>query len=153
MKYLRNNLSIRIRNIFLITCILLIVAFLTVFRSQNKDVQFAESLTTTKKSSSTEKSIKDHKDYLFYDSILYKNYTREYVIEETIKFANRGVEEDDPELIQFVQKLIKPPSNIKYNFANPNKPNSDYSQDGQSVYIDELLKKRTDGFYIGKLII
>ena len=88
MKYLRNNLSIRIRNIFLITCILLIVAFLTVFRSQNKDVQFAESLTTTKKSSSTEKSIKDHKDYLFYDSILYKNYTREYVIEETIKFAS-----------------------------------------------------------------
>ena len=81
------------------------------------------------------------------------DYTREYVIKETIKFASRGVEEDDPELIQFVQKLIKPPSNMKYNFSNPNKPNSDYSQDGQSVYIDELLKKRTNGFYIGKLII
>ena len=57
------------------------------------------------------------------------------------KFAVVGVEEDDPELIKFVQKLIKPSSNIKYNFTNPNKPNSDYSQEGQSVYIDEILKK------------
>ena len=39
---------------------------------------------------------------------------------------------------------------MKYNFENPNKPNNDYSQDGQSVYIDKLLIKRSDGFYIGK---
>ena len=143
MKYLRINSSIR--NLFLITCILLIVTMLTVFRNQNENVQFAEN---------SRKLIKDHIiEYKFYDSSLYKNYSREYIIEETTKFASRGVEEDDPELIQFVQKLIKPPSNMKYNFEKPNKPNSDYSQDGQSIYIDELLKKRTEGFYIGKAIL
>ena len=145
MKYLRINSSIR--NLFLITCILLILAMLTVFRNQNENVQFDEI-------SISGKLIKERSiEYKFYDSSLYKNYTREYVIEETTKFASRNVEEDDPELIQFVKKLIKPPSNMKYNFENPNKPNNDYSQDGQSVYIDKLLIKRSDGFYIGKPIL
>ena len=137
MRTVRFNSSIRI-NIFLIILLIVVcVVVMTVVFDGKNDT----STTTLNKKIDT--SI----------TLLYKNYTQDYVIEETIKFANRGVEEDDPELIQFVQKLIKPPSNIKYNFANPNKPNSDYSQDGQSVYIDELLKKRTDGFYIGKLII
>ena len=66
----------------------------------------------------------DHKE--FYDS----SYIKIILESMSCKFAVVGVEEDDPELIKFVQKLIKPPSNIKYNFTNPNKPNSDYSQEG-----------------------
>jgi len=77
------------------------------------------------------------------------NLSREEILEETSKFVSRGVNEDDPDLIEFVKSLIKPPSTKQYNFERPNQPNGDYSQHLQSTYIDEILKQKTDGFYIG----
>ena len=87
--------------------------------------------------------------FILYDSSSYKNYTHEYIIEETKKFADRQTEEDDPELIEFVKKLIKPPSTDKYNLRVSNKKDGDYSQEGQSLYIDTLLNQRTNGFFVG----
>ncbi len=77
------------------------------------------------------------------------NLSREEILEETSKFVSRGVDEDDPELIEFVKSLIIPPSTKQYNFERQNQPNGDYSQHHQSTYIDEILKQKTDGFYIG----
>ena len=91
----------------------------------------------------------DHERSRVYEAKLYRNYSREYIIEETTKFMNRGVDEDDIGLIEFVQTLINPPSNKDYNFAVPNKQNGDYSQHHQSTFIDGVLKSRTGGFYIG----
>ena len=78
-----------------------------------------------------------------------KNLSREEILEETSKLVTRGIDEDDPELIAFVKSLIKTPSVQPYNLERPNQPNGDYSQHHQSTYIDEILKQKTDGFYIG----
>ena len=79
---------------------------------------------------------------------LYRDYTRAEILEETKRFADLKTREDDPQLIEFVKSLLKPPSKEPYNFQK-NRLSGDYSQEGQSLYIDELLKSRTDGFYIG----
>ncbi len=75
---------------------------------------------------------------------------RERVLEETKKFASLETEEDDPALIEFIKKLIKPPSTKPYNLILSNIKNGDYSQEGQSLYIDKILNGRTEGFFIGK---
>ncbi len=86
---------------------------------------------------------------LQWNYITYRGLSRDEILEETSKFEKRGVDEDDPDLIEFVKGLIKPPSFQQYNFDVPNQPNQDYSQHHQSVFIDEILEKKTDGFYIG----
>ena len=66
---------------------------------------------------------------------------------QTIKFMLKETEEDDPELIQFVKaSLIKPPNGKKLNLNNKNK--NDFSQIGQSKYIDSLLNSKRNGFFI-----
>ena len=62
---------------------------------------------------------------------------------------NRGVDEDDQDLIAFVRSLIKPPSTKDYSFLRPNVTKSDYSQHHQSTFIDYILKYKTDRFFIG----
>jgi len=81
----------------------------------------------------------------------HENYTKESVLEETKMFVSRQTEEDDPVLIEFIKKLIKPPTTKPYNLSRSIK-NGDYSQDGQSLYIDKILKNRTEGFFIGKCL-
>lgn len=66
-------------------------------------------------------------------------------IVETIKYMIQDVEEDDPELIKFVRSLIVPPSNGPRRLKNNT---SDRSQLGQSKYIDSLLNKKQNGFFI-----
>ena len=73
----------------------------------------------------------------------------EYVLIKTKQFMSKGVEETDPDLILFVRSLIHPPSAHDYNFTSPKQGNIDYSQEGQSKFIDDLLKKKTNGFFIG----
>ena len=64
---------------------------------------------------------------LQWNYITYRDLSREEILEETSKFEKRGVDEDDPDLIEFVKGLIKPPSLQQYNFDMPNQPNQDYS--------------------------
>ncbi len=85
---------------------------------------------------------------IFYDSSQYKYHTKEYVLEKTKKFVSQQTEEDDPVLIEFIKEIIKPPSTKPYNLSRSIK-NGDYSQEGQSLYIDKILNGRTEGFFIG----
>ena len=133
MKY--HNVSFK--NVFLVFFSLFILAYLYSQSQDNRTTYVYNQIGS---------------QFKFYDSSLYKNYTHEYVIEETKKFENRQTEEDDPELIEFVKRLIKPPSTYKYNFRVPDKKYGDYSQDGQSFYVDKLLKQRTNGFFIGMFL-
>jgi len=66
-------------------------------------------------------------------------------IVKTIKFMIEDVEQDDPELLKFVQSLIVPPSKGPRVLKNKT---SDKSQFGQSKYIDSLLNKKEYGFFI-----
>jgi FkbM family methyltransferase len=70
------------------------------------------------------------------------------ILFETIKFMLKETEEDDPELIRFVRsKLIKSPEwHIKINLNN--KTRKDFSQIGQSKYIDSLLNSKRNGFFV-----
>jgi FkbM family methyltransferase len=57
------------------------------------------------------------------------------------------VDEEDPELVSFVKSLIiEPQSNKKLNLVIKNK--TDFSQIGQSKYIDTLLGRKRNGFFI-----
>ena len=66
---------------------------------------------------------------------------------KTIQFMIQEIDEEDPELITFVRSLItKPAHNKKLNLYNKNK--KDFSQIGQSKYIDSLLENKRNGFFI-----
>jgi FkbM family methyltransferase len=69
------------------------------------------------------------------------------IIFETIKFSIKETDEDDPELIKFVKSLIQlPASEDKRNLVEKNK--KDFSQVGQSKYIDSVLNSKRNGFFI-----
>ena len=91
-------------------------------------------------------------EFIFYDSSLYENYNQEYVVVETAKFALNQTEEDDPNLIEFVRKLIKPPPYKKPYNLEKNRVNGDYSQECQSLYIDKIFNHKNNGFFISTLI-
>jgi len=87
-------------------------------------------------------------EYYTRERVLEEYYTRERVLEETKKFVSLHTKEDDPVLIEFIKKIIRPPSIKPYNLSRSIK-NGDYSQEGQSLYIDKILNGRTEGFFIG----
>ncbi|CAF0935361.1 unnamed protein product [Brachionus calyciflorus] len=68
------------------------------------------------------------------------------ILLQTIKFMIQEVNEEDPKLIEFVKTLIDPPSNQPRNLTDQNK--KDFSQKGQSIYLDELFKGMKNGFII-----
>lgn len=69
------------------------------------------------------------------------------VLIKTLKFSLQEVDEYDDEYVEFVRGLIKAPAKGKpLNLTIKNK--SDFSQVGQSKFIDELLKSKRNGFFI-----
>jgi hypothetical protein len=72
------------------------------------------------------------------------------VLLKTIQFMIDDREEHDQTLVDFVSSLINRPSmNKKLNLKN--KDRTDFSQIGQSKYIDGLLMGMRNGFFIGDL--
>ena len=66
---------------------------------------------------------------------------------KTLQFMLQEVDEEDPNLIKFVRSLItEPPTNKELNLEIKNK--TDFSQMGQSKYIDSVLKSKRGGFFI-----
>ncbi len=65
---------------------------------------------------------------------------------KTLKFMVKDVDEYDPELIEFVRSLVKPPSKLPLNLKNQNA--EDYSQLGQSSYMNTIFKSKKNGFFI-----
>ena len=70
----------------------------------------------------------------------------EKILFQTMKFMLKDTEEDDPELIAFVRSLIQLPSENELNLNSKNK--NDFSQIGQSKYIDSILNSKRNGFFI-----
>jgi len=68
------------------------------------------------------------------------------ILYKTFDFIKKGTSEDDPELIKFVKSIIIPPSSKELNLDQKSK--TDFSQYGQSVIIDSLLKSKRNGFIV-----
>ena len=69
------------------------------------------------------------------------------ILFKTIKFMLKETEEDDEELIKFVKSIINVP-NWKNEINLNNKNKKDFSQIGQSKYIDSLLSSKMNGFFV-----
>ena len=66
---------------------------------------------------------------------------------KTIQYMIQEIDEEDPKLISFVKSLItEPADHSKLNLINKNK--TDFSQIGQSKYMDSLLESKRNGFFI-----
>jgi FkbM family methyltransferase len=68
------------------------------------------------------------------------------VLLETVKFMIKESTEEDADLVEFVRSLIHSPSTKPLNLNDKNR--KDFSQIGQSGFINDLLKSKTKGFYI-----
>ena len=75
-----------------------------------------------------------------------KSFEDSIILMKTLKFMVKDVDEYDPELIEFVRSLIKPPSKLPLNLINKN--TEDYSQLGQSTYMNTLFNSKRNGFFI-----
>lgn len=65
---------------------------------------------------------------------------------KAMEFAFKETNEYDPDLIEFVKSAIHRPSNQPLNLVD--KKSRDFSQIGQSVFIDSNLKSMRNGFFI-----
>jgi hypothetical protein len=69
------------------------------------------------------------------------------ILMQTILFMEQETNELDPKLIEFVRSIMhKPSGQNKINLAQ--KRRTDFSQIGQSKYIDGVLDSKRDGFFI-----
>ena len=75
-----------------------------------------------------------------------QKYIDKRILFKTMKFMIEERDEEDPELISFVRDLIVFPNHEKRNLENNDR--RDFSQIGQSKYIDGVLKKMTGGFFV-----
>ena len=66
---------------------------------------------------------------------------------KAISFMIQETDEFDPKLIEFVRSLIwKPSKERKLNLTQPKR--KDFSQIGQSKWVDKVLGERRNGFFI-----
>ena len=71
------------------------------------------------------------------------------VLLRTISFMIKETDDSDPQLIDFVRSLIRSPlSSHKRKLNLTKKTKRDFSQIGQSKWIDGVLKGRRDGFFV-----
>lgn len=68
------------------------------------------------------------------------------ILTKTMEFMINEVDEEDPELVEFVKSLIHKPKKLPINLSVLNI--TDFSQIGQSQFIDSLLNKTRNGFFI-----
>lgn len=82
-----------------------------------------------------------------FDSSESQKYIDKRILFKTMKYMIEERDQEDPELIAFVRDLIVfPPKGEERNLIK--KDQKDFSQIGQSLFIDDLLKKQKDGFFI-----
>jgi len=89
-------------------------------------------------------------DNTYFDDMFEATESQRYIPKETLfqtmKFMIKETNELDPELIKFVKSLIIPPSTEPINLTKKNQ--KDFSQIGQSKFIDTQLGSRKGGFFI-----
>jgi len=69
------------------------------------------------------------------------------ILFRTLKFMLKETDQNDPQLIAFVKSLIHEPSKEKLNLEDKSGL-VDFSQSGQSTFIDKLLNSKRNGFLI-----
>jgi hypothetical protein len=70
------------------------------------------------------------------------------IIFKTMRFMMEERDEYDPELVAFVRSLIVPPPPKSKQINFKTKGRTDFSQIGQSKYIDSLLMSKKSGFFV-----
>ena len=70
------------------------------------------------------------------------------VLLKTLQFQLRNAKAEDEQLVAFVESLIHQPFPASERNLS-DKTRTDFSQSGQSKYIDGLLGSRRDGFFCG----
>ena len=130
---------------FISTICLVQFATLFYFKSQNPSSE-------TKTKTSNEKSKLCEYDTLGLLNELYNCSDEQLLVNrtilmQTILFMIQETSELDPKLIEYVRSIIhKPSGQNKINLAQ--KRRTDFSQIGQSKYIDGVLDSKRDGFFI-----
>lgn len=69
------------------------------------------------------------------------------ILLKTLSFMIEETDEYDPKLIEFVRSLIHKPS-IERKLNLTNKMKTDFSQIGQSKFMDNLFKSKRNGFFV-----
>ena len=67
------------------------------------------------------------------------------ILIKTVQYMIEDRDEYDPELVAFVRSLILTPQTKRSQYS---KKRADFSQMGQSLYIDQLLNSKINGFFI-----
>lgn len=70
------------------------------------------------------------------------------ILLQTISFMIQETDELDPKLIEFVSSIIRKTPSKDKQLNLKNKERTDFSQIGQSKFIDQALKSRRNGFFI-----
>lgn len=81
-----------------------------------------------------------------FDRSIEQSLIEPYVLLKTLQYWMMDVDQYDKKLIEFIKTLIHVPSTKMLNLTEKNKV--DYSQHGQSLYMDNLLNKTKNGFFI-----
>ena len=127
-----------------ILLILNLLAIIFIFyQSTNKCIQTSEPFDNNNKTSRDEfKILKE-----IFNCSKEQNLIDKSIMLEAISFMIQETNEFDPKLIKFVRSLIRKPS--KERKLNLNQPNrKDFSQIGQSKWVDKVLEERRNGFFI-----
>jgi FkbM family methyltransferase len=95
---------------------------------------------------STERKLKNELFEQFNHVFSGKSFDQSIILMKTLRFITQDVNEYDPDLIEFVKSLIIKPSEKELNLEKPNQ--LDYSQQNQSIYMNELLNNKRNGFFI-----
>ncbi|ELU01750.1 hypothetical protein CAPTEDRAFT_195179 [Capitella teleta] len=66
--------------------------------------------------------------------------------DDVIEIQNGGLENGDRKLLHYIKSQVFWPSSLPLNLSDQSK--YDYSQSGQSGFVDTLLKSKRDGFYV-----
>jgi FkbM family methyltransferase len=140
--------------LFLFTILVLFYFFFS--KNNNNNIQICPNSIISSSSTKAGQAIKNNKETndissdLFWREIFEVSEEQKLIDKKTLfksfKYMIQETNENDPELIEFVKSIIIPPSNKPLNLDIKNK--NDYSQYGQSIIIDEILKSKRNGFIV-----
>jgi hypothetical protein len=119
-----------------------ILVFLGVFY-QSSNYYFQTSANYKNENWSDESQILDE----IFNCSKEQNLIDKSIMLKAISFMLQETDEFDPNLIEFVRSLIQKPSkDRKLSLKQPNR--KDFSQIGQSKWVDKVLEGRRNGFFI-----
>ena len=112
------------------------------YQSTNKFIQKSEPFDNNKTSRDEFQILKE-----IFNCSKEQNLIDKSIMLKAISFMIQETDEFDPKLIEFVRSLIwKPSKERKLNLKQPNR--TDFSQIGQSKWVDKLLEGKRNGFFI-----